>query len=110
MSSLMFTSPNELELSEDVRIELNRLSRSRTAAAAVVQRAQMILAMADGEPYSALTQRFNTSTTTLMRWRKRFLAETMKPPPQPLTHWTSRRLGKKLGYSHSITPRPTAAG
>jgi transposase len=129
----MFTSTHELELSGDERVELERLSRSRRAAAAVAQRAQMVLAMADGEPYSVLTDRFSTSTTTLTRWRKRFLeggiggltdevkpgrgdgitakdearilAETMKPPPKPLTHWTSRRLAKKLGYSHSTIAR-----
>jgi len=129
----MFTSPHELELSAEQRIELEKLSRSRTAAAAVVQRARMVLAMADGEPYSSLTKRFDTSSTTLTRWRKRFvqggiggltddvksgrgdgitakdeariLAQTMKPPPKPLTHWTSRRLAKKLGYSHSTIAR-----
>ena len=129
----MFISPHELELSEDERIELEKLSRSRTAAAAVVQRAQMILAMADGVAYGDLVERFDTSTTTLTRWRKRYkqrglagltdklkkgrgdritaedeakiLAATQKPPPKPLTHWTSRRLAKKLGYSHSTITR-----
>jgi len=133
VSFLMFTSPQEIELSRGERIELERLGRSRTAAAAVAQRARMVLAMAEGEPYRALAERCETSTTTLTRWRKRFLergiggltddvkpgrgdgitakdearvlAETMKPPPKPLTHWTSRRLAKKLGYSHSTIAR-----
>lgn len=130
---LMFTSPYGIELSEEDRIELTKLSRSRTARAAIVQRSQMILAMAEGAPNSVLVERFGTSSTTLTRWRKRFcergvaglgdelkpgrgdgitakdeakiLAATQRPPPQPLTHWTTRRLAKKLGYSHMTIAR-----
>lgn len=129
----MFSSPYTVELSDAVRIELEALAGSRTTSAALVQRARMILAMADGVPYNALADRFETSTTTLTRWRKRFvhhgvpglldrikkgrghgitakdeariLAETKKSPPEPLTHWTSRRLGRKLGYSHMTVSR-----
>jgi hypothetical protein len=49
----MFTSPYQIELSDDDRIELDKLSRSRTAPAAIVERAQMVLAMADDTPYEA---------------------------------------------------------
>ncbi len=133
VSFLMFTSPHEIELTEAERDELTRLSRSRTAKASLVQRAQMVLAMADGVPYSVLKERFDTSATTLTRWRKRFcergiaglgdrlksgrgdgltakdeariLAATQQPPPKPLTHWTTRRLAKKLGYSHMTIAR-----
>ena len=129
----MFTSPYELELPDDDRIELTKISRSRTAKAAIVQRSQMILAMAEGVPYSILIERFGTSSTTLTRWRKRFrergiaglsdglksgrgdgitakdeariLAATQRRPPKPLTHWTTRRLAKKLGYSHMTIAR-----
>jgi transposase len=129
----MFTSPYQLELSADERIELDKLSRSRSAAAAIVQRAQLILAIADGVAYSDLAERFDTSSTTLTRWRKRFaergvagltdelkrgrgdhitaedeariLAATQKAPPKPLTHWTSRRLARMLGYSHATIAR-----
>jgi transposase len=93
----------------------------------------MILAMADGVPYSVLCERFETSMITLTRWRRRFseqgvpglldrikkvrghritakdeariLAATRKAPPAPLTHWTTRRLGQKLGYSHMTIAR-----
>jgi transposase len=93
----------------------------------------MILAMADGVSYAELGERFNTSTTTLTRWRKRYmerglagltdklkrgrgdgisaedeakiLAATQKAPPKPLTHWTTRRLARKLGFSHSTIAR-----
>lgn len=129
----MFSSPYTVELSESDRIELEALARSRTESAAVVQRARMILAMADGVPYRVLVERFATSPTTLTRWRRRFveqgvaglldrpkkgrghgitakdeariLAETRKAPPKPLTHWTTRRLAQKLGYSHMTIAR-----
>ena len=129
----MFTSPYVLELTADERSELEEIAGSRVVEAALAQRAQMILAMADGVPHSELRQRFNTTSPTLTRWRKRYaeegasglfdrvrtgrgdrltardeariLAETQKPPPKPLTHWTSRRLAKKLGYSHMTIAR-----
>jgi transposase len=129
----MFESRYELELSEEQRAELTRLARDRSTGAAVALRARMILGMAEGLPYSELTERFDTSTTTLTRWRKRFvergvpglldqlkkgrghglsakdeariLAATQKAPPKPLTHWTSRRLAKKLGFSHVTITR-----
>jgi transposase len=129
----MFHSTYGIELSDEQRIELKGLARDRTLAAAVALRARMVLAMSEGIPYSELTQRFDTSTTTLTRWRKRFvekgvpglldrlkkgrghgitakdeariLAATQKAPPKPLTHWTSRRLAKKLGFSHVTITR-----
>lgn len=129
----MFSSPYTVELSEADRIELEALARSRTTSAGLAQRARMVLAMADGVPYSVLCERFDTTKTTLTRWRKRFaehgvpglldrikkgrghgitakdeariLAATRKPPPAPLTHWTTRRLAAKLGYSHMTIAR-----
>ena len=41
----MFASNHEIDLSDEERVELERLSRSRTVAASIVQRAQMVLAM-----------------------------------------------------------------
>ena len=93
----------------------------------------MILAMADGIAYAELVSRFNTSTTTLTRWRRRYqekglagltdrlkegrgdritaddeakiLAATQQSSREPLTHWTSRRLAQKLGYSPATIAR-----
>jgi transposase len=129
----MFTSPYPLELSATERAELDAMTRSRTLAAGLAQRARVILAIAEGEPYSVLGARLDLSTTTLTRWRKRFeqhriaglhdaarggrgdrlapaveakiLALTQQPPPKPFTHWTTRRLGARLGLSHMIVQR-----
>ena len=129
----MFTSPYALELTPAERSELEAMSRSRTIAAGLAQRARAILAMAAGEPYAVLSARLELSTTTLTRWRRRFeqrrvaglhdaprsgrgdrltpaleakvLALTQRPPPKPFTHWTSRRLATRLGISHMTVAR-----
>jgi transposase len=129
----MFTSPFPLELSAAERTELETMTRSRTLAAGLVQRARVILALADGEPYAVLCARLELSSTTLTRWRKRFethrlqglhdaprsgrgdrltpaleakiLALTQQSPPKPLTHWTTRRLAARLGITHMTVHR-----
>jgi transposase len=129
----MFTSPYPLVLSAVERTELEAMRRSRTIAAGLAQRARLILALADGEPYPVLCARLELSTTTLTRWRKRFeqhrlaglhdaarsgrgdrlsvaleariLALTQQAPPRPLTHWTTRTLGARLHVSHMTVQR-----
>lgn len=129
----MFTSPYPLVLTPTERQELTAMGRSRTIAAGLAQRARVILAIADGEPYAVLSARLELSTTTLTRWRKRFeahrlaglhdapragrgdrltpaleakiLALTQQPPPAPLTHWTTRHVGARLKVSHMTVHR-----
>jgi transposase len=129
----MFTSPYPLVLSDPERAELEAMARSRTLAAGLVERARVILALAAGEPYAALSARLDVSTTTLTRWRKRFerqrvaglhdaprsgrgdrvspaleakvLALTQQPPPAPFTHWTTRRVAARLGLNHMTVHR-----
>jgi len=129
----MFTSPYELVLSLEERAELERMAHSRTLAAGLVQRARVILAIADGEPYAVLGARLEVSTTTLTRWRKRFeqhrlqgladaprsgrgdritpeleakiLALTQQSPPRPSTHWTTRTLAARLKITHMTVQR-----
>ena len=66
----MFTSPYPLELTAAERTELQAMSRSRTIAAGLAQRARVILAIAAGEPYASLSARLELSTTALTRWRR----------------------------------------
>jgi len=58
----MFTSPYSLILTGDERDELESMTRSRTLAAGLVQRARVVLAIADGEPYSVIGSRLELST------------------------------------------------
>lgn len=129
----MFTSPFPLALSAEERGELVAISRSRTVAAGLSQRARLILAIAEGQPYSVISDRFELSTTSITRWRKRFeskrvaglydaqrsgrgdritpkleakiLSLTRQPPPSPFTHWTTRHMGRRLGISHMTVQR-----
>jgi transposase len=129
----MFTSLYPLVLSDPERAELEAMARSRTLAAGLVERARVILALAAGEPYAALSARLAVSTTALTRWRKRFerqrvaglhdaprsgrgdrvspaleakvLALTQQPPPAPFTHWTTRRVAARLGLNHMTVHR-----
>jgi transposase len=133
ISFRMFTSPFPLVLSAEERGELEAISRSRTVAAGLSQRARLILAIAEGQPYSVISFRFELSTTSITRWRKRFeskrvaglydaqrsgrgdritpkleakiLALTQQPPPRPTTHWTTRQMGRRLGISHMTVQR-----
>jgi len=129
----MFISPYPLVLTPTERQELTAMVRSRTIAAGLAQRARVILAIADGEPYAVLSARLELSTTTLTRWRKRFddhrlaglhdapragrgdrltaaleakiLALTQQRPPAPLTQWTTRLIGARLKVSHMTVHR-----
>src|SRR5262249_5797312 len=65
----------ELSLSEDERMQLTSLarSRSRSLPAGLVQRASLVLACADGVPNSAVARRFGVTNATVGRWRLRFV-------------------------------------
>src|SRR5437762_7332812 len=71
----MFTSAQPLVLSPSERTELETMAHSRTLHAALVQRAQLILALADGTAYAALRTRFAVSDPTIARWRQRFVTQ-----------------------------------
>ncbi len=129
----VFTPRYPLALAPEERTELEALTRARTVAAALGERAALILALAAGTPYGELQHRFGLSPPTIARWRKRFLerrlaglhdrprsgrgdrvpaaleakilALTQQPPPPPYTHWTTRRLATRLRVSHMTVHR-----
>ena len=65
----------ELVLGEDERLQLISITRSRSILAALVTRARMVLAAADGEPNSAFAQRLQLTRATVGKWRLRFLEQ-----------------------------------
>lgn len=64
----------ELELSEEERTQLELMARSRSMSAALVQRAKIVLACAEGTPNKYVAQRFQTNKSTVGKWRSRFIA------------------------------------
>lgn len=129
----MFRARYPLALTAAERAELEAMARSRTLAAALVQRAQLILALVAGQSYADLRTRFGLTDPRIARWRQRFVARrvaglydrprsgrgdrvepaleakilalTQQPPPAPYTHWTTRRLAARLHVSHMTVQR-----
>jgi transposase len=70
----MRTTVQLRDLTTDERTALEKLARSRTAETRLVERAQIILALADGERPSHIAQRLHSTRTTVYTWVKRFNA------------------------------------
>ncbi len=132
----MFTSNLPIVLTEAERTELEARSRSRSLAAADVQRARLILLLAAGHAWRDIRERLGCSQVFIGRWRQRFAAErleglyprhqgsrrqqaslrtearilkaTMQKPTDGTTHWSTRRLARKLGVNHMQVARAWA--
>ena len=127
----MKTQP--IELSNAERTELERRVRSRRGRAEDARIARVLLLLADGGTYRAVAERVGCSEPFISKWKKRFLEEglaglygryagrpatvltpqvearilnwTRKRPTDGSTHWSTRRLGKKLGMHHMMIAR-----
>lgn len=120
-------------LTEQEREELTRWAQSRTFPAGDVFRARLILALAEGETYSCIEERLQTSRPTIARWKARFeelgipglepqhkgskprtataqaqarvLRKTTQKPADGSTHWSCRKMAAVLGLSKSTVQR-----
>ena len=68
----------ELVLSEEEQAQLQSIARSRSLPAALVRRANIVLACAAGETNSAVARRFGTTNATVGKWRRRFIARRIE--------------------------------
>jgi len=119
-----------LRLKSSDRDELESRARSRVLRAEDVRRARLILLLADGEGYTSIQTRLGCNRSYVSRWKGRFAAEgigglyarqqgrkrsvltptmearilkwTSRKPTDGSTHWTTRKLGRKLGISHTL--------
>ena len=121
-----------LVIGEEDRETLVSWSRSRSIRASHVERARIVLAVADGAGTSGAARQLGVSRPTVIKWRDRFaehglagledeprpgrpkrvddsaiIAATLDPPPQRLavTHWSSRLLGRHLGVGDATVAR-----
>ena len=122
-----------LNLTESERDELQLRARSRKLRAEDVRRAQLILLLDGGEPYTSIQRKLRCFASYVSKWRVRFEAErleglyprykgptvsvltpqleakilswTNRTPTDGSTHWSSRRLGKALGINHMLVAR-----
>ena len=120
-------------LSEDDRVELERIVRSSSGAAGLSRRARTVLLMADSISGAEAALLTGYTTVQVSRIRRRFaetgldglqdkprsgrprevssrktaqvVAMTLKPPPSGISHWSSRDLSTKVGLSHSTVHR-----
>jgi transposase len=121
--------PRALACSQQDRIELERLGRSRTEPVRRVERAQIILACLSGEPQAQIAARLGTRPNTVSKWRTRFaqrgiagladaprsgkpktygsnlrtklLALIETPPPRGQARWDGVSLAKAAGAKKS---------
>src|SRR5512134_825147 len=125
---------SQLVLSEDERLQLESMSRSRSMPAALVQRAKIVLACAEGTSNSRVAQRIDATQATVGKWRRRFVARRVsglydelrpgKPrtiddervaeliqttlhskPTDGATHWSIRSLAAETGISRTSVHR-----
>ena len=122
-----------LSLTTEERRVLEALTRSRSAAAAEVKRARLIMMLDEGVSWSAISAQLPCTPDYISRWKGRFEAErlgglyarhrgrppaddtarlearvlawTRKPPSDGSTHWSTRKLGAALGISHMMVAR-----
>jgi transposase len=120
-------------LSDQERAELTVSARSRSLPASDVQRARVILLLAEGNSYRVVADQLGCSQTTVGLWRRRFLEEgleglygrhhgsrkssesqrleakilalTQKKPADGSTHWSTRKLTQVLEVSHMRVAR-----
>ncbi|HTZ59514.1 MAG TPA: helix-turn-helix domain-containing protein, partial [Acidobacteriaceae bacterium] len=64
---------NKLVLSDDERIQLSSLARSRTLPHAIVARARVVLWSADGASNTEIASRLKWTKATVGKWRRRFI-------------------------------------
>jgi putative transposase len=124
---------SKLKLSEDERSQLLAIARSRSLPHAIVQRAQIVLASADGETNKAIALRMRLTQLTVGKWRRRYvedglqgLHDELRPgrprslddervaevintalqgAPAHATQWTVRDMAEQTGISKSTVQR-----
>ena len=116
------------------RSRLERLTRARTTAHRVVERAHIVLASADGEAGNAICARLGVSRPTVTSWLDRYDADgvaglvadrprsgrpkqitiadeaaiidrTLRTAPATGTHWSTRLMAHATGHHHATIAR-----
>ncbi|MDI5982265.1 IS630 family transposase [Amycolatopsis magusensis] len=122
----------DVVVSDEDRAILESWTRSRAIRASHVERARIVLAVADGHGTAGTARLVGVSRPTVIKWRDRFtahglaglddeprpgrpktvddagiIAATLEPPPEALavTHWSSRLLGRHLGIGDATVAR-----
>src|SRR5271165_3632511 len=123
----------ELVVTEAQRSELQQLARQSRSRRSVAFRARIILSCANGLCNAAVARKLRTTGFTVGFWRNRFIAEgvaglgdeprpgaprqigdeeiervvrlTLEKTPKGATHWSTRMLAARTGFSQSSISR-----
>ena len=126
-------SDQPLRVTSAERAELEMRVRSRAGRAHDAKVARTVLLLADQLSYREIAERVGCSEPFISKWKQRFLAErlaglyvrhagqaprvlteklearilnaTRVKPTDGSTHWSTRRLAKKLGLNHMLVAR-----
>lgn len=122
-----------LRISDELRTQLESMTRSRSLSHALVRRARIILLSQDGLSNQQIARQLEVSSNTVGKWRRRFLAQglmglydelrpgcprsipdeqvaalikkTLEERPEGRTHWSCRALADRTGLSKSTVHR-----
>ena len=122
-----------LELTTTERETLLRYARGRTVSQALALRSRIVLLCAEGMHNDQVAAAFSVTPMTVGKWRKRFIIHrvegladaprpnmhrklsderieelvrlTVQTKPKGSTHWSTRKLAKKIGVSQSSVSR-----
>jgi len=127
----MLTQP--LRLTAPERAELTQRTRSRAGRAHDARVARMLLLLSDGRTYREIAELVDCSEPFISKWKRRFETDrlaglytrhagrattvltpkmearildwTRRTPTDGTTHWSTRRLAKRLGVHHMMVAR-----
>lgn len=120
-------------LNDEEKDHLTSLAHSRSLPHGIVQRAQIVLACAEGEANSSIAKRLRVTNATVGKWRKRYLEQgleglhdelrpgrprthddervaevinaALQTDPPDGTHWSVRSMAQETGISKSTVQR-----
>ncbi len=123
----------ELVVTESERAELARLTKRSRVNRDLAFRAKLVLACADGASNTDVARQHRTTNQTVGKWRRRFIesrldglydeprvggprkisdeqveaviVQTLETKPYGHTHWSTRKMAKKAGMSHTMVGR-----
>jgi transposase len=128
----MHSTPLELNFADRSRLEA--IASDRNSPQKHVWRSRIVLLTADGKCAAEIMREAGVAKTCVRRWQARFMAEgvdgllrdktrpsrippleaaivervvaeTLKPPPGEVTHWTASAMAKRIGVSVSSVHR-----
>jgi transposase len=123
----------ELVVTEAERAELTRLTKRVRVNRDLAFRAKLVLGCADGASNTDVARLHRTTNQTVGKWRRRFIesrldglydeprvggprkitdeqveaviVQTLESKPHGETHWSTRKMAKKAGISHTMVGR-----